>query len=128
MDLDQVFRGLLALVFVLGLIAGIAYLAKRFGFTPRATLPRAAARGGRRSSKGRRLGIVEVLPVDAKRRLILIRRDDKEHLILLGADRDTVVEVGTPAPDLVAEDLDEESHSVRSLLASRLGNGQGGQA
>lgn len=125
MDVDQVMRGLLALVFVLGLIGGIALLAKRFGFTPRVTLPRGNTPGTRKTARGRRLGIVEVLPVDAKRRLILIRRDDTEHLVLLGADRDMVVESGVPAPDSLIEDLGGETLSIRDAL--RRGNGRGGQ-
>jgi len=124
MDLDQVMRGLLALVFVLGLIGGITLLAKRFGFTPRATLPKRTGRGGPKGSSGRRLAIVEVLPVDAKRRLVLIRRDDKEHLVMLGADRELLIEAGATAPD-IPETLPGDDHQiVRSLR----GNGPGGQS
>ena len=125
MDLDQVMRGLLALVFVLGLIGGIALLAKRFGFTPRSTLPKRSRRGigGQKTSSGRRLAIVEVLPVDAKRRLVLIRRDNKEHLIMLGADRELLIESGVTAPDLPDALPDGEPKNIRSLR----GNGPGGQ-
>jgi flagellar protein FliO/FliZ len=110
MDLDQIMRGLLALVFVLGLIGGITLLAKRFGFTPRATLPKRSGRSGQKT--GKRLAIVEVLPVDAKRRLVLIRRDNKEHLIMLGADRELLVESGATAPD---ETFGDDYQSIRSL-------------
>lgn len=127
MDLDQILRGLLALFFVLGLIGAIALLAKRFGFTPRATLPKASAKGKSKVSKNRRLGIVEVLPVDAKRRMILVRRDSTEHLILLGTDRDTVVETGIPAlDDTTDEDPAAMAQNVRNLLGMRQRNGQGG--
>ena len=117
MDLDQVMRGLLALVFVLGLIGGITLLAKRFGFTPRSTLPKRSRRGisGQKTSTGRRLAIVEVLPVDAKRRLVLIRRDNKEHLVILGADRELLIESGTTAPDLLGTLPDHEPQNIRSL-------------
>jgi len=116
MDLDQVMRGLLALVFVLGLIGGITLLAKRFGFTPRSTLPKRSRRGiGGQTSTGRRLAIVEVLPVDAKRRLVLIRRDNKEHLVILGADRELLIESGTTAPDLLGTLPDHEPQNIRSL-------------
>ncbi len=83
MELTQYLQFALALVFVLALILGLAAAARRFGLTPRVTGPR----GG-----PRRLSIVEVLTVDAKRRLVLVRRDDVEHLILLGASADLVVE------------------------------------
>lgn len=124
MDLDQIMRGLLALVFVLGLIGGITLLAKRFGFTPRATLPKRTGRGGSKTANSRRLAIVEVLPVDAKRRLILLRRDDKEHLVMLGADRELLIESGATAPDLSDPLSDDDLQNVRSLR----GNGPGGQS
>lgn len=85
------FRFVLALVFVLALIGGLSLLARRFGLTPRVT-----GSGGR---TGRRLAIVEVAPVDAKHRLILVRRDDRESLILLGPTADLLVESDIPAPD-----------------------------
>lgn len=116
MDFEQIFRFLMALVFVLGLIAALSLVAKRIGFTPRATRTKSSAK--------RRLSIVEVLSVDAKRRLILVRRDATEHLVLLGVDRDLVVEAGLPAaPEEPAAEDEAEQHSiVRSLRdLTRLG-------
>ena len=46
--------------------------------------------------------------VDAKRRLVLVRRDDVEHLILLGPASDLVVERGIAMP---AEEAAEASGS-----------------
>ena len=40
----------------------------------------------------RRLGIVENLLIDNKRRLVLIRRDDVEHLVLIGPEQSILVE------------------------------------
>ena len=55
--------------------------------------------------KDRRLRIVELLPIDSRRQLVLVRRDQTEHLLLLFADRGIVVErsigiapVAPPAP------------------------------
>lgn len=90
MDLDTYFRFLIALVFVLALIGLLTWLARRFGVGGGAV-----ARG---AGKGRRLGIVEVSALDAKHRLVLLRRDDVEHLIVLGAGSDLLVESGIPAP------------------------------
>src|ERR1700722_1465748 len=42
----------------------------------------------------RRLKVVEFLPIDHKRRLVLVRRDDREHLLVLGPDSETVIESG----------------------------------
>ena len=39
-----------------------------------------------------RLSILDALPVDQKRRLVLVRRDNVEHLILIGGATDIVVE------------------------------------
>lgn len=49
---------------------------------------------GRRSRgrKGMRLGVVEYCEVDQTRRLVLFRRDDVEHLVLIGGNQDVVVE------------------------------------
>ena len=46
----------------------------------------------------RRLGISEQYNVDSKRRLILIRRDDVEHLIMTGGPVDVLIEQGIAAP------------------------------
>lgn len=48
----------------------------------------------------RRLGVVEQASVDGKRRLILVRRDNVEHLIMTGGPVDVVVEtgIGTAVP------------------------------
>ena len=46
----------------------------------------------------RRLGVVEQASVDGKRRLILVRRDNVEHLIMTGGPVDVVVETGIGAP------------------------------
>lgn len=46
---------------------------------------------------GQRIGIVDTAQVDGSRRLVLVRRDDVEHLLLLGSDGDLVIESGIPA-------------------------------
>lgn len=89
MEFAGYLKFLLALAFVLGLIGLLAALARRMGFG----FPVAALKG-----RGRRLSVVEVTPVDARRRLVLVRRDDTEHLILLGQSGELVIETGIPAP------------------------------
>ncbi|MCC7045689.1 MAG: flagellar biosynthetic protein FliO [Alphaproteobacteria bacterium] len=85
MDLVAYLKFVAALAFVLGLIAALAWVIRRFG--PRGM----AAQYGKR---GRRVAVVEVAPIDARRRLVLVRRDGVEHLLLLGATHDLVVESG----------------------------------
>lgn len=55
--------------------------------------------GGRvRGRKGSRLGISEYYEIDKSRRLVLVRRDDQEHLLLIGGAQDLVIEseIGSP--------------------------------
>jgi len=60
--------------------------------------------------RNRRIGVTESVMVDAKRQLLLIRRDDVEHLVLTGGPQDLIVEAGIPLieagaePDLFAAD------------------------
>ncbi|MCF8481198.1 MAG: flagellar biosynthetic protein FliO [Rhodospirillum sp.] len=93
MDMDNYLRFMLALVFVLGLLFALAYVMKRF-----------AAPGMVRNRSAKRIKVLEALAVDPKRRLVLVRRDDVEHLLLVGGDSDLVVEGGIPARE---EDPDQ---------------------
>ena len=54
----------------------------------------APGRGGRRES---RLAVIDSAMIDQRRRLVLIRRDDVEHLVLIGGPADLVVESGIGA-------------------------------
>jgi flagellar protein FliO/FliZ len=83
MDIVNIARFLLSFVVVIGLLGGLAWVLRRYG-TGRITTA-----GG----KGR-LGVVEVSIVDAKRRLVLIKRDDVEHLLLLSPTSEMIVETG----------------------------------
>jgi flagellar protein FliO/FliZ len=92
MDTDAYLRFALALVLVLGLIALIAWLVRRFGLAQR------RAPGSATPRRVRRLGVVEVCAVDGRRRLVLIKRDGVEHLLLLsGTGSGVVVERGIGA-------------------------------
>lgn len=46
----------------------------------------------------KRLDVVEQWSLDARRRLVLIRRDDVEHLIMTGGPVDIVIETGIGEP------------------------------
>jgi hypothetical protein len=74
----------IAFVLVLALIGGVAWLVRRFG----------AGALGASTARGRqaRLGVIEAAAVDGRRRLVLVRRDNVEHLIMLGGPTDLVVE------------------------------------
>lgn len=78
-----------ALAFVLSLMGLLAFLLRRYGSGGWRTL----------APKDRRLKIVEILPLDSRRRALLIARDGKEHLVILGPNGETVVESGIdPVP------------------------------
>ena len=52
--------------------------------------------------RNRRLSVVDSLALDPKRQLLIIRRDNVEHLILTGGGQDTVIETGIPVSDAPA--------------------------
>lgn len=75
-----------ALVFVLALLGAGAFALRASGLMPTAMAPRL------RRNTQRRLSVVETLYLDPKRRLVLIARDGVEHLLILGANSETVIE------------------------------------
>ncbi len=89
MGWDVTIRGLLSLVLVLGLIAGAGVLARRFGMGGGFVLRKGARR---------RLGLVEQITVDNRRRLVLVRKDDSEFLLLVGGGADLHIST-TSAPE-----------------------------
>lgn len=84
-DFEIYIRFLLALIFVLGLIGGCAWALRRF------MLERGTPR---QPSRGKRLEVVETKMIDGRRKLVLLRRDHVEHLVILGANQETVIESG----------------------------------
>jgi flagellar protein FliO/FliZ len=94
MDLAGYFKFMLALGFVLALFGFAAWAAKRM-------LP--SMRVGARP--GRRLSVVEIAVLDSRRRLVLVRRDDVEHLLLLGGAADLVIERGIGGSTRFADHL-----------------------
>jgi flagellar biogenesis protein FliO len=80
---------------VLALIGVAAWLVRRF----------ATNRLGANTNRGRmpRLAVIDAAAVDGRRRLVLVRRDNVEHLLMIGGPSDIVVEPNivraTPARD-----------------------------
>src|SRR4249920_4025774 len=73
-----------AFVAVLALIGVAAWLVRRF----------AGNRLGANTNRGRmpRLAVIDAATVDGRRRLVLVRRDNVEHLLMIGGPTDVVVE------------------------------------
>ncbi len=80
-ELHQLLRLVCALIFVVALMGGLAMVMRRVN-------------AGRLTKGEKRLHVVEALHLDARRRLVLLRRDNTEHLVILGTNGETVVEQG----------------------------------
>ena len=79
MPFADIARAVFALVLTLGLIGLAAVVARRFGPEWLTRLQRPKAE--------RRMAIIESLPLDPARRLVLVRLDGVERLLLLGEGR-----------------------------------------
>ena len=66
-----------------------------------------------RSNKDRqkRLSVIDATMIDARRRAILIRRDNVEHLILIGGPADIVIESGIAPLGSVTRGLPSSEHA-----------------
>ncbi len=96
---------ILAFVVVLALIGLTAWLVRRFG----------GNRLGNNASRGRlpRLAVIDAAAVDGRRRLVLVRRDNVEHLLMIGGPSDIVVE-----PNIVRAMPGREQAPQRGGLAA----------
>ncbi|MDX1922803.1 MAG: flagellar biosynthetic protein FliO [Alphaproteobacteria bacterium] len=83
---DLFARALLSLALVLALLGALAWVLKKYG--NRLGVPMAIKQGKSRTQ------LLDVTPLDARHRLVLVRRDDVEHLLLLGGASPIVVETG----------------------------------
>jgi flagellar protein FliO/FliZ len=82
-------EAILALLAVLGLLAVLAALLRRW---------RHAVLG---TSGGPRLAIIETMPIDSRTRLVLVRHDSQEHLLVVGGMPASILSsrpAGTDAP------------------------------
>ena len=73
-----------AFIVVLALIGAVAWGVRRF----------ANNRLGANPNRGRmpRLAVIDAAAVDGRRRLVLVRRDNIEHLLMIGGPTDVVIE------------------------------------
>lgn len=82
MDFLDFLRAVLALAVTLGLIGVAAFAARRYAPD---VLARLQAKRGER-----RMKMLETLVLDPTRRLVLVRVDEEERLILLGEGRELI--------------------------------------
>lgn len=72
--------------------------------------PSPFVRGGR--NRQPRLQVLDAAAVDARRRLVLVRRDDVEHLIMIGGPTDVVIESRITGPTRDAETPIQDAQTV----------------
>ena len=94
MDFVDFVRAAAALALTLGLIGVAAVLGRRYG---------PAALFKLQPKTTRRLAVVESLVLDPSRRLVVVRFDDRERLLLLGEGRVLAEGAVRPAPPAEAQ-------------------------
>lgn len=97
----------LLFIAVLALIAGVFWLVRRF----------AGSRLGSNANRGRlpRLAVIDAAAVDGRRRLVLVRRDNVEHLLMIGGPSDIVIE-----PNIVRATPQREPVAPRGPVGAEL--------
>ncbi len=81
MGLIGIAKFLAALAFVLALMGGLALVMKKIGL----------GQAGLAGRGDKRLKLVEVMPIDARRKAVILQCDDEQHLVILGPTGDTVI-------------------------------------
>jgi len=100
MDVIDFARYIGALLLVLGLIGAAGLAARRFGL---GSLVKPVAT--------RRLAVVETLMIGPRQRLLIVRRDNVEHVVLSGPDGTSVIESGISSLPITASLMTAEAHS-----------------
>jgi hypothetical protein len=86
-DLNFLVLVIAATLFVIALGALLVWAFRAFFGGPSST-------HGFMRPRDKRLGVVETATVDAKRKLLLVRRDEVEHLVMVGGPVDMLIETG----------------------------------
>jgi len=81
-DFPQILKMIAAMAFVIALMAGLSVLMRKLNLNER------GAKGGTK----KRLKVLETLSLDSHRRAVILSCDEKEHLVILNANGETVVE------------------------------------
>lgn len=119
MDLASILRTLGGLATVLGMLSAALWLVRRYDI-------RLPGRTG--MARASRLELVERLPIDARRSVALLRRDGREHLILIAPEGHVILEsaVVRDAADFAAvAPVAEAAPEVPQFRAELAAVGQG---
>lgn len=115
MDILSLLRMIGALGMVLGMLAGGLWLTRRYEIRlPQQLLTGFGGFSG--SAAPRRLQLVERLTIDPRRSVALIRRDDREHLVMISPEGLLILESAVPAAAPIAAPV--ASPAVISSAAS----------
>ena len=106
-------RFFIAFVVVFALIGLTAWLIRRFG----------SGSLGSQKARGRapRLAVIEAGAVDGRRKLVLIRRDNVEHLIMIGGPTDILVEANIVRGQSSRERASSVADNLTRVLAGATG-------
>ncbi len=107
-------RFFIAFLVVLALIGLTAWLVRRFG---------ASRLGGAVRGRQPRLAVIDAASVDGRRRLVLIRRDNTEHLLMIGGPTDIVVETNIVRAAAAASTREPTRMSMSAETTARLSPG-----
>mgnify|MGYP000571698104 CR=1 FL=1 len=91
MDAVNFFQYFAALLLVLGLLGGLALVLRRSGLA--GLMP-----NFQRTGTLRRMEIAASVMLDARRRVVAVRVDEEEHIILLGMSGETVLDRRSAPP------------------------------
>jgi hypothetical protein len=101
---------LLAFVVVLMLIGVIAWVIRRIA---------RERRGSAARTRQPRLAVLDTVMVDARRQLVIIRRDNIEHLLMIGGGSDLVIETNIVRASAASAGRDNAGRAMGALDASR---------
>ncbi len=85
MGASDYLRFILSLAFVLALMVLLSYIVRRTGLGTANPLGR-----------NKRLNIQETRQIDPRHKLVLIKCDDREHLVILGPQGQTIIDSNIP--------------------------------
>ncbi len=89
-EIPDFLRLIIALGIVLALMGGLAFLLKKLGLSQNQLI---------KKTDEHRLSIIESIPLDARRRLTILKCDDEEHLVILSGDGETVIKSNITSVD-----------------------------
>jgi flagellar protein FliO/FliZ len=102
MATQQWVQAVLALVFVLALLLGLAWLVRRMGLVARITPPGAGAR-----AEG--LHVSEILSLDMRHKVVRVRDGRRSYLVILGGEVPVVLAAQTDNASGIALSQEEQA-------------------